>query len=353
MATSEVYLVISDLHMCGQEKSNRIDYDGEIRFIFKELLRLLGKYSDYSIGLVFLGDIFDRSYRKPSKVGVDLSLLGLLLDRVRISYSLVGNHEISYPSNNPFWTLLNSVDSDRLNSITNKNLTPLGYVNRLQIIDTVAVGDTVFHMNHYGVPDSQPVDGKKNIAFYHKAIYNSDVVEYVRSRGVPLQMGPMSSVGTLSKYTHSFMGHMHLLSGTWQMPGGSLVTYLPSLGRPSRSEVMDAFLDRNIPALIFESGSLVKVEDNIVRLPSWAESILPDVVQSQEATAEVKKAIADSLDYLGISDDPVDNIRSALIEDASMHHLLDMTLIGDFNAVTGGFSQRLVDLRSRRESADE
>ena len=69
----KVFLVISDLHLSGQQKENRFSYDKELQHVLKQILFLIDKYKKQNaeIYLIFLGDLFDRSYKTPAKYGVD------------------------------------------------------------------------------------------------------------------------------------------------------------------------------------------------------------------------------------------------------------------------------------------
>ena len=353
---SSVYLVVSDLHLSGQEKPNRLDYGRELEVVFKYLLSLFDKYEGYEICLVFLGDIFDRSYAKVSKACVDLSLLDLVLSKASKAYSLVGNHEITYYSNNPFWSLVNSLDSDRLLSVVNRNLQPLGYQNRLHVLDSVVVGDTVLHMNHYGVADSSPVSDKINIAFYHKALYSPELITHAKMSDLPTNFvygGSDSSVNVLRKYDYSFLGHLHMLYGTWSLDGRSTVYYLASLGRVSKDEVLDSFLERNIPAIIFEDNKFKHIEDNLFMLLSYEDSIIPEVDLQQRESYELQKSIARVKEYTSVTDDPISNIRSLFADNSQILRLIDLTLNDSFAEITTDFSDRIMKLRSGRTEVNE
>lgn len=312
----DVFLVVSDLHLSGSKKENRVSYDNEIIFVFKKITSLVEKYKaeDCKVNVIFLGDIFDRSYKTPHKYGTDSSFFILLDSLCENLYSVVGNHELTFYVNNPFWTLVNEVDSPKLMD-TKYNVQPLGYASTIKIRDRLQIGNTMFHFNHYGCTDNSAEPGFVNIGLYHKSIYNKVLLEDARSKGLEVEYAEKVShqdIPTLLKYDYAFLGHMHWFYGTW-LEDGTYIYGLGSLGRPAISEVSNSFLERNIPAIVIEDDKFRSVDDNFFTLPTFEDAVIEDVVDKQHKKYEVTKMIREAKTYQSYEDDPISNIRSFLI----------------------------------------
>ena len=163
--SKNVYLVITDVHATYKNKRNRINYLSEVDFVFNKIEELIEKYSyDYNVNLIFLGDIIDVSFKSQDKAILYNNTMIRLDSMVDKIYSVVGNHEITYYIDNPFWTLMNRIDAPSVTSKLNKSWKPKGLMQIINVVDTLADGNVLFHFNH-NIRDgvSAPAEGKYNI----------------------------------------------------------------------------------------------------------------------------------------------------------------------------------------------
>lgn len=325
----KVFLVVSDLHLSGQQKENRFSYDKELQYVFKKILSLIEKYKKQNaeVYIIFLGDLFDRSYKTPAKYGVDSSIFYFLKEKVNGMFVTVGNHELNFYINNPFWTCINCIDSTRLNSLLAKNTQPLGYVNLFDIGDSLEVYDSVFHFNHFSCEDSIPVLGKLNFGFYHKAFYSKELQKDAETRQVPSVFidHNANSIDAVLKYDYAFLGHMHWLYGIWKHENTTIYG-LASLGRPHKDEVEDNFLERNIPAIIFKNEKFDEIENNFFHIFSKSQSIIPEIDMKQKEAYSMKKTIQKAKEYISYSDNPIDNIRTFVSPEPRLLELFEKSV---------------------------
>lgn len=313
----EVFLVISDLHLSATKKENRISYDQEMGLVFTQIFELIYKYKNEGadVNILLLGDIFDRSYKTPHKYGTDSSFFIRLKNSCKKVYTVVGNHELHFYINNPFWTLVNEIKSDKL-SLSEYNVQPLGYDDTIEVVDSLDVGNVAFHFNHFGCEDNPSVAGKINIGLYHKPIYNQTLIKEADMLGLNVNYTESTKhqdIAALLKYDYAFLGHMHWFYGAWKEQ--DTVFYgLGSLGRPSASEIQDNFLERNIPAIILEDNCFLEVEDNFFDLLSKEETLIPEIVEDRKELYEINKVIKEAKNYQSVSDDPIRNIETYLID---------------------------------------
>lgn len=330
-----VYLVVSDLHFSGQSKHNRYNYDKELFVVMHKIVDLITEYrsNQYKVYIIFLGDVFDRSYKSPEKYGIDSSFFFKLRQESDGLFAVCGNHEFTYYDRNPFWTLVSEIKSSRVNSLVKVNRQPLGFENIFEIRDSLEFEDCVFHFNHFGCIDSIPVIGKKNIAFYHKPIYNKVIIDDATMKGLQVEFAEHSNsypVEVLKKYDYCFLGHMHLLYGQWKA-GDCIVTYLASLGRPSKAEVLDSFLERNIPTILLDDNKFVEVRQNKFLLPSRDISVIKEVDVEESVKYEIQKVQKDAKNYISATDDPIRNIKNKIADNPDALALLNSLINKTFS----------------------
>ena len=231
---------------------------------------------------------------------------------------MLGNHETTYYASNPFYTLVNSIESEKVRKILNKVWQPRGLENIFRVVDTVVDGNVILHFNHYGTPISRAIPEKVNIGLYHQDIINSEIRDLMTTTysNDLYYCRPINFDNTdiFDGFAYNFFGHMHKVYGTWKYKNAStkketVLCYLASLGRPNVTEVQDNFLERNIPVICVKDGELSEVNDNIFMLPSRASCVKEDVVKvAKEAYQKVKER-RELLDYVPTSDDPVKSIE--------------------------------------------
>lgn len=315
----DVFLVVTDLHDSERNMSTRIDYRAEINFVYSKLISLIQRYKEEgSVHLLFLGDIFHHSYKNPEKSVESFDTLQYLCESVESAYSVVGNHEITWAASNPFWYMVQSLeDAPSLRNHSKKQLDAKGLCGKLKVVDRLEFGDSEFLFNHYGVRVHSPCVGKISIGLFHQDLVLKDlVVEMERKYGNTTYDYGFEYVDdsmTLEGYQYAFAGHAHLHYGTYVYSNDKTgskteVYWLASLGRTNETEVKDNFLERNIPAIIFEDMKFSQVEDNLFELPNRATCVNEKaLVKSKEYRKAAKER--KNLTMLHFTEDPVENIR--------------------------------------------
>lgn len=317
---NNAYLIISDLHDFYKNIENRINYVKEIDVVKQKILEIGIKYREagWNVNAILLGDVFHRAYQS-----VDFAILAnnywMLAKKLFTNiYCVLGNHETTYYASNPFYTLVNSIESEKVRKILNKVWQPRGLENIFRVVDTVVDGNVILHFNHYGTPISRAIPEKVNIGLYHQDIINSEIRDLMTTTysNDLYYCRPINFDKTdiFDGFAYNFFGHMHKVYGTWKYKNAStkketVLCYLASLGRPNVTEVQDNFLERNIPVICIKDGELSEVNDNIFMLPSRASCVKEDVVKvAKEAYQKVKER-RELLDYVPTSDDPVKSIE--------------------------------------------
>ncbi len=312
------YVLVTDLHCHYQDKENRFSYSREIDYVFEYLESILSGYQarGFKVIIIFMGDIFDNGYRETvSGIQVNNRFIVLrnLCDAI---YTVLGNHEVSYPKNNPFYTLVTEFNSEKIHGLRGKSIEPLGIFPVIDVVDRLEDGDIVFHFNHFATSVSEPEQGKINIGLFHQEIVCNEILQEMEQKfkGKLYGTKPLDfESSTLAGYDHCFFGHIHKVYGKWDWVNestGKLCTlnYLASLGRPNVTEVMDSFLDRNIPAVIMEDGKFQRIEDNVFQLMTYSQCVKENVVQHQHEQYQYVKERQVLRNYDPLSDVPIDNI---------------------------------------------
>ena len=320
--SKNVYLVITDLHMSYKNKDNRYDYIHEIEYCVYKIINIAKKYSEkgYNVKLVFLGDIVDDSYKDMVRA-IWLNNIFVFLRKKYEIYVALGNHEFSFYKDNPFWSLLCEIKSEKIKSVITHTWQPTGLFQLVDVVDTLEDGNVVFNFNHYPTRNNIPRPNKTNVGFFHKDYAPKAVVDDMKMNfKLDVWDGHIHNFENstlLDGYDYAFFGHLHKVYGTWTFVNDisnfkTNLYYLGSLGRPNHTEVQDNFLERNIPAIIVENGELTCVEDNKFNLLDRKNTVKEDVVKSQQEIYQTKKESKTMVDYKPLSDNPISNIQGVL-----------------------------------------
>ena len=312
-----VYHVVTDLHDSDKNKNNRINYQAEIELVKDKLIDICYKYKQqgYNNYVLLLGDVFDRGYASPDASALGNNFWVALSEKISGIYSVVGNHELSFYKNNPFYTLMSSMDSKKL-LVSNRRLcAPKGLMQVFHVTDRLEDGDVVFHFNHYGTPVSGAEDGKVNIGLYHQDLVCRDILDEMKKEynASIFETMPPQDFGNLKIFRgmdYNFFGHMHKVYGCWELVDDdtkqkSVLWYLGSLGRPNVTEVNDSFLERDIPSVIVEDGKFCGVQSNKFNLLSREQCVLEDVVQKNSEKYQKNKMVQAEKVYVPTKDDPI------------------------------------------------
>lgn len=338
-----VFLIISDLHYSYKNKDSRIDYQGEIGFVLDKILSLIDEYKNkgYSVCLIFLGDIIDNSF-KSMQAGINFNNYFVYFEaECEKVYSVVGNHEMSYYKDNPFWCLFNRIDSPKLKRVLTRSWQPQGTLQLVNIVDSIELGNSILHFNHHAVPTAQPVEGKINIGLFHKDIVSKAIVaDMQQNLGLDIFEGRPSYIESspvIQGYDYCYFGHLHKIYGEWiytndETGKETRLNYLASLGRPNHSEVKNNFLERNIPALIFDEDNNFKcTEDNKFNLSCREESVIEHIILEKQRKYKDNKERKKLINYNASSDNPIQNINAAIGDNYELLYLFDTYVQSEVN----------------------
>lgn len=324
-----VYLIITDLHLSYKVKENRISYFKETEHVKRFLVELILTFKKlgYNVILLYGGDIFDNVFRDVEKALYEFDSICYLDSLADKSYSVIGNHELTYKKDNPFWTLVSNVNPE-MENLPTKNIKPSGVKGVLNITDRLIDGNVVFNFNHYGTGVLKPIAGKYNFGLFHQDIHCSPAINSAKVMGLEPYVTDCINLDTndvLTGYDHSFFFHFHKYYGKWKIDGDRIIQYLGSLGRPDVSQVKDTYLERTIPCVIVEDGNLVEVKDIKFNLMSEKECLKFDVIEKQKKKRK-KKKIVKSLDEDDIIHTDVITTVKEKINSESVNQIIDYIL---------------------------
>lgn len=326
--SNNAYVIVSDLHMTYVKKENRFNYQKENLLVLQEIEKCIDKYNSqgYNVILLLIGDVFDKGYLSTFDAISANNIFICLRNKCEAIYSVVGNHELSYYSNNPFFTLTTEIKSEKLREIKNKVFTPKGLINVIDIVDTLEDGEVCFHFNHYGTSISRPRQDKVNIGLFHQDIVCNEILQEAQRRLSEKKIWGAQPINfeennVFKGYNYCFLGHLHKVYGVWKWIDSltndeTYLYYLASLGRPNYTEVHDNFLERNLPTVLVQNGKFQKVEDNLFNLPGIEDSVKMDVVEVTHKKYEQRKRLKSFREYTPIGDDPIQNILNKCATDS-------------------------------------
>lgn len=312
------YLIISDIHESYKNKENRYNYIDEVSFVKNKIVDVSEKYKSlgYDVYLIFLGDIFDREYKDPDMAVKGNNYYIALRMSVSGMFAVMGNHEFSFYTGNPFYTLTTEIESQKVKNVINKVWTPKGIIPVLRVVDRLEDGEVVFHFNHHKTPISHAEDGKVCIALYHQDVVCTEIVRNMQNilgENIFATSVAFKNIDIFDGYAYNFFGHNHKIYGTWDYVNEetgkkTVLSYLASLGRPNVTEVNDKLLERNIPAVIVEDGHFVTVDDNLFDLPNREECVREEVVIHQKENYKKVKERAEIIHSTTNAINPVEGV---------------------------------------------
>lgn len=281
------YLVVSDLHL-NAKKESRHNYLGEVVDSLDQINEIKERYKreGYNVILLLLGDVVDRSIANADSAMLVQNILRYFCKCFDEVYSVVGNHEVTYSTANPFWHLVRELTAPSLAKLYNAIQTK-GLEAVITVPEKIIDGNTVFYFNHNSTPTIVPstAEGEIHIGLFHQAVGSNDICK---------MWGTFTNVeeaAFVSQYNYSFFGHMHMAYGKYWLNDAhtSQGIWLGTIGRCTVPEVIETPLTRNVPAVLVEDGRFVRVEDNDITLTAAATAVDFNKYEAEKKTREVLK----------------------------------------------------------------
>lgn len=264
-----VYLLITDLHI-AMTKANRINYLDEVTSALQDIINVALRYKadGCSVRAILLGDVCDSSITNASEAMQVRELLQFFCSMFDKVWAVVGNHEITYATDNPFWFMVSDIQDQALSKIR-RYIQPRSLNDLIAVPDIVQDGQVVFYFNHFGIEPKTPTDGAVRVGLFHQNVGSNDICK---------MWGTFTDVEEavfVQAYNYCFFGHMHLAKGKYYLnrEHTCLAEWLGSIGRTKVDEVLDDSLQVNIPAVTVEDGQFVSIEDNYITLQSQKECV--------------------------------------------------------------------------------
>lgn len=346
------YLVVSDLHLSYKNLRSRYDYRAELKAVLDKMIEIASQYKQqgYNVKLLLLGDVFHRSYNDVFNACNDNNFFYMWATYFGEIYSVIGNHELSYYSSNPFYTLVSSIDSEKVQNLMNRVWQPVGSTGVIKVVDQLEDGNVLFHFNHFGTGISQAVPGKTNIGLFHQDLVSDSVLNTVNAKyGLESYVTAIDTEGRhlFSNYKFCFFGHMHTVYGTYLDNSGTMLCYLASLGRTNVNEVSDKFLERDIPVICVEDGELSGAFDNKFNLLSRKESVKEDAVTKNKEVAAAQKERKLIKNSLSFSEDPVKNVMANLSDNSLASSIFESLLTSTIDSYGADLLQQMHNVLSK------
>lgn len=251
---SSRFYIIQDTHFWDRNLANRKDYKQECDNIYDSIIEILDKCTTDKKYLIFLGDIFHSKFH--SEVSFNHWVQKFLILRAKCNgiFSVVGNHELTYVDHNPFWSLINEVESVQLQSIGCK---ALGNLPIVRVVDYIDIFDFRFNFNHYG----QTIENYyENTSFLlsHNYWLSDELKRSMRLLGnvqVDSRHFTYNEIRDdcdLMYFDEVFLGHNHMMIGDYTFKWNddilpyTNVHFCGSLGLTNKNEVLKTPDYRNI-----------------------------------------------------------------------------------------------------------
>lgn len=279
-----VYLLLTDLHI-NFAKENRISYSSEILNAMQDVIEIADSYrkkiQGCSVILMLLGDIFDNSMSNSSDALQANEIFRFFCSMFDTVYAVVGNHEITYARNNPFWFAVSEITDESLAGIA-RYIQPRGMTAQVIVTDRLTDGSVTFYFNHYGTKPKSPETRGVNIGLFHQNIGSTSICKMWG------EFEDIEKTDYALRYQYLFFGHMHLAKGKYALSDypKCIAEWLGTVGRTKVEEIDDKSLDVNIPAVLVDDGVFISIEDNFITLPGYDACVDKLKLKATQATRE-------------------------------------------------------------------
>ena len=278
------YHILSDVHFAWTKESRK-NYTQEVLQVFDKLNEISNENANkgYNNILILLGDFFDRGFSDSNDAMTALEFCRMIFSGFDNVYAVVGNHELTYYKNNPFWFMVTRIDDANLMKQNTKMNQPRGFSDFIKIKDWFRDGEVAFLFNHFGTSIKRTIpECNINIGFFHQNIGSKEIKDIWGS------YVDIETDADLASYNYLFLGHIHSNSyyGTYELSSGGIAYFLSSLVRTSVADIDDNYLERNIPVIKVIDGQFETVEDNLFYLMPRKDCIVEEIVQANKLARE-------------------------------------------------------------------
>lgn len=254
----------------------------EIMGQVREIAEGLARYDKLTV--IHMGDLFHKSVRDYD-AGMDWYDYFCSLDDLseHRQYTVLGNHELSYPAKNPFWRFVD-VKSEFVRSLSTFKLHEDTIRRPIKLVDALKIGNTEFLFWHYGRDVSRyQTDAENVVVLAHQSLIEKEIADILKNKYSRDQLEEILDYRSLRQYgalprlgqiRYLFVGHMHSAYSRFQiretMNGVNydfVLQYLGSLGRTKAIEVRDDDLERTIPVFQLDDQGHFATCDKKIQLP--------------------------------------------------------------------------------------
>lgn len=323
------FIIIQDTHFWHKNIRGRRSYIKECAHNLNLIREVIDKVKECAkegtkIYLIFLGDVFHRSIDSPPSYNAWVQTITALRSKLNGIYTVVGNHEMTYAVDNPFWGLINEVRSPTIRNLGLKHTGALGVIT---LVDHIDVYNTRIHFNHYGT-QIYNISNENNVLMAHdywstKEIINSLAIDLNDESIKKYSQGNQIQENCVLRFfDQCFFGHNHMLKGLFdihwddEIYGKTTLHYLSSLGLTNRREVVGTETTRTIPVLSVDKEG-TSVEEFTVELLHMNEEVLDKEEVSKSKKKYKRQKTLNNLirKYVFEGEDPVEVLRNEIIND--------------------------------------
>ncbi len=333
-------LVIPELHIWDKNMVGRIDYVGEISSYMSRIRDEVTELclSNEDVYVIFPGDLFHRSYVNMSSFvfAVDWcqSISNLTHHKL---YSVIGNHELTFYKDNPFWLMADSTSEyyQQYKLLAGYNTIK----DCIKVVDELVVDNTLFVFGHYRrdnyTYDYETYDDVQFIS--HNPVMDLEMCNvltnsYGRNPDFDhckyVSVRDTNSLPVSEKLSHVYFGHMHTAHSRFNLEerlAGCFVScqlrYMGSLGRTNCRDVKDDDCDRELALIDTLDHSVTDIPFELIPRDKCVQE---DIVAHNHAKYDKGKAIRHLKSSNTFMVSPLEGIRSWLAPNATDLAMFDM-----------------------------
>jgi hypothetical protein len=312
--------VIPEPHLWDKNISSRKDYFSEMSTIMGDVEKKLDDKGDIDI-IIFPGDVFHMGFVSSRDCMLFWIAWFYRMSKKYKIFCVIGNHEITYSKNNPFWKIAKMSSS----IIGNRGES---YMELFTVVDTLDVEGIKIGFEHYGTK----IEDNCDIVVSHNVYMNPLIERMLREQdNRSLRTFDYRDVAEVKGMRILVVGHLHTAYGEFRVDREdgeyTLIKFLGSLGRTDVSQVNDFDLNRDVFCIYVNGDEIARLDNIAINLPPFAECCDLTAVSENRNEYELRKERVAEAGRFFLGTDPVEDVLKSLSSDIDIS-VMEAAILG-------------------------
>ena len=321
-------MILPDLHL-NNKKNHRYRYDLECYSVIDKIHYFVEQEREHCDKLyaISLGDLVDGSKSSRREYTMVQQQLKLLIEPFDKFYLTIGNHEISYSTNNPIYSFIKLIENEEI-IVRYPHLVPESSVNQIFTPKYIELENLEIVLGVWKIIP-KPKTNKPAILMWHGNYLSKSGIDKIK---IFKQFEFVQDFIDFCDWTHVFIGHEHTVVDKYNI-GSTIVYNLGSLLRTGCDQVIDQESLRIIPILRTLNGNFDSIIYKEFKLHERNQIVDEISYRKSQEVYNLKKNIDQTKQKLKAPVlevvDPITDTKKALVGQPMLLEILDKAIKGE------------------------